>query len=68
MSNTTGVRIPIELKQRYEKLPKHWLNFADFSREAIRLHLQEQEARALHGIEEREEPGPLRSSSKKPSS
>ena len=68
MSEDTTVRLPKEIKRRFEKLPRNWVNFADFVREAVRLYLQDQEARALHEIEEREEPGPLRPSSEKPPS
>ena len=56
---------------RRMKALKNWGSYktvSEFVHEAIRLHLQEQEARALHEIEEREEPGPLRPSSKKRSS
>ena len=68
MPEDTGVRIPLELKRRFDRLPKNWLNFADFCREAIREKLNRERLLASKGIVEREEPGPLRPSEKKPSS
>lgn len=47
MTNDSMVRFPKELKEAFERLPKRWLNFADFCREAVRLYLKEQEMFAL---------------------
>lgn len=65
----TTVRIPKDLQKEFSELPsKNWLNFSDFTREAIREKLNRERLRALRGIEEREEPGPLRPPREKPSS
>jgi hypothetical protein len=49
--DATTVRVPIALRRIFDKLDgrKKWLNFADFSREAIREKLtQEQRLAAAH--------------------
>ena len=68
--DATTVRVPIALRRIFDELKNrnNWLNFADFSREAIREKLTRENLLALREIEEREEPGPLRSSQGKPSS
>jgi len=43
-------------------------NPSEFVHEAVREKLTQEELRESRGIEEREEPGPLRSSREKPSS
>ena len=39
----TTISVPKELKTKFEKLPKNWLNFANFCREAIREKLTQEE-------------------------
>ena len=53
LRSETTVSIPKELKTRFDRLPKNWLNFADFCREAIRDKLT-QEERLLKWVPEGE--------------
>ena len=45
MSNDLMIRVPRELKNRFEELEKKssWKGFASFVREAIRMHLDHHE-------------------------
>ena len=60
MPKDTGVRIPLELKHRFERLPRNWVNFADFCREAIREKLTQEERLRTWVVEDATEDGPPR--------
>jgi len=46
MPDDTTVRFPKELREEYNNLPRRWLNFADFVREAVRYYLDRERNRA----------------------